>query len=205
MDFNNSKTKENLAISFAAECQAGARYQFIATMAQTEKFIYIKDTMKMLAKNEMAHAKLFYDYIADKCGTVCKVDINADYPYVYNDLGNALKENARIEKEEFDEIYPKFAQVAEKEGFTDIAESFRLVSKVEQTHSKILKFLYDNYSKNTLYKRKLKWVVKCSNCGHLDYLTEGWKNCPLCNFEQGAIALDFSTQLQESLGIKPCK
>ena len=30
MNFQDSKTKENLARSFAAECQEGARYQFMA-------------------------------------------------------------------------------------------------------------------------------------------------------------------------------
>ena len=30
VDFNESKTKTNLARAFAGECQAGARYQFIA-------------------------------------------------------------------------------------------------------------------------------------------------------------------------------
>ena len=70
MNFNDSRTKVNLARSFAAECQAGARYQFMATMAQSESLVYIKDTMKMIAKNEMAHAKLFYDYIIENGGVV---------------------------------------------------------------------------------------------------------------------------------------
>lgn len=202
MDFNKSKTKQNLAKAFAAECQAGARYQFIATLAQQEMLTYIKDTMKMLAKNEMAHAKLFYDYIADDCDTVCKVKIDADYPYVKNDLSTALKEASAIEKEEFDTIYPEFAEIAKNEGFSDIAKSFELVASVEQTHAKILKYLYENYSAKTLYKHKIKMILKCSNCGHLDYLSEGWKKCPLCNFEQGAITIDFSKQLEESLGLK---
>ena len=34
IDFQESKTKENLARSFAAECQEGARYQFMAKMAR---------------------------------------------------------------------------------------------------------------------------------------------------------------------------
>ena len=74
MNFNKSKTKQNLAKAFAAECQAGARYQFMATQAQNEKLIYVKDTMKQIAKNEMAHAKLFYDYIVQNCGEECKVE-----------------------------------------------------------------------------------------------------------------------------------
>lgn len=191
MNFNDSETKQNLAKSFAAECQAGARYQFMATQAQNEKLVYIKDTLKLIAKNEMAHAKLFYDYITDKCGEKCEVELSADYPYINPCLGNSLKAESEIEKAEFDTIYPKFAEIARKEGFKDIAESFELVAEVEKSHAEILKKLYKNYTEKTLYKHKQKTLYRCSNCGHLDCETEGWKVCPLCSLEQGYIAIDF--------------
>ena len=63
VEFNKSKTKENLARLFAGECQDGARYQFIAQQANTDNYSYLMDVMKILAKNEMAHAKIFYDLI----------------------------------------------------------------------------------------------------------------------------------------------
>ena len=65
VDFSQSKTKENLARAFAAECQDGARYQFIAKDAKQNQMNYISTIMKMLAKNEMAHAKMFYQHIID--------------------------------------------------------------------------------------------------------------------------------------------
>ena len=191
MDFNKSQTKVNLAKSFAAECQAGARYQFMATMAQTEMLVYIKDTLKMIAKNEMAHAKLFYDYIVEKGGE-CKVQLEADYPYVEASLENSLCEEMKIEQEEFDVIYPEFAEVARKEGFEDIAESFELVARVEETHAQMLKLMCDGYKNKSLYKSKTKRLLKCSNCGHFDYLNESWKECPLCQLGKGYIAIDFS-------------
>ncbi len=191
MNFNESQTKENLAKSFAAECQAGARYQFMATMAQTEMLVYIKDTMKMIAKNEMAHAKLFYDYIVEKGGE-CKVQIEADYPYVNSTLESSLCQEMQIEQEEFDTIYPEFARVAREEGFDDVAESFELVARVEKTHAEILDLLCQGYKNKSLYKSKSNRLFKCSNCGHFDYLTENWKQCPLCSLEKGYIAIDFS-------------
>lgn len=202
MDFNKSKTKQNLARAFAAECQAGARYQFMATEAQTEMMLYMKDTMKMLAKNEMAHAKLFYDYIADKSNGACKVEICADYPFVSSGLENSLIQETKIEREEFEKIYPLFAKEAREEGFDDIAESFELVAGVEKTHAGILEFLQKGYSANNLYKHKSKVINKCSNCGHIDYAAEGWKKCPLCNFAQGAIQLDYSEIIKSSLNLK---
>ena len=67
MNFNDSTTKVNLARSFAAECQAGARYQFMSKIALQNQMQFISDTMKTLAKNEMAHAKVFYDFILLVC------------------------------------------------------------------------------------------------------------------------------------------
>lgn len=200
MDFNKSKTKQNLARAFAAECQAGARYQFMATEAQTEKLLYVKDTMKLLAKNEMAHAKLFYDYIAEGCGGACKVEINADYPFVAPGLENGLCQEVAIEQEEFKKIYPIFAEEAQKEGFDDIAESFNLVAEVEKTHAGILDMIYKGYKDGTLYKHENPVLCRCSNCGHIDYAKTGWKKCPLCNFEQGAIMLNFNEVFNNCLG-----
>lgn len=199
MNFNESKTKQNLAKAFAAECQAGARYQFMATQAQNEKLIFVKDTLKQIAKNEMAHAKLFYDYILENCGEECSVEFDADYPYIQPTLEVSLQAEAQVEQEEFDTIYPEFAKIACDEGFKDIATSFEQVAKVEQTHAEMLKFISKNYAKNSLYKSKLKTLFKCTNCGHIDELTEGWKKCPICSLEQGNIAIDYSQILQSCL------
>lgn len=192
MKFNESLTKQNLAKSFAAECQAGARYQFMATQAQSEQLVYVKDTLKLIAKNEMAHAKLFYDYIVDNSGEKCEVELCADYPYIESSLKNSLKEEAKIEREEFDSIYPEFAKIARDEGFEEIAKSYELVAEVEKTHSEMLNKIYKDYEKQSLYKSRSKMLYKCSNCGHYDCLTEGWECCPLCSLPEGYIAIDFS-------------
>ncbi len=199
MKFNDSKTKENLAKAFAAECQAGARYQFMATQAQSEGLVFVKDTLKAIAKNEMAHAKLFYDYILENCGEKCKVEFNADYPYVCPALDQSLLEESKIEEEEFDSLYPDFAEIAKEEGFKTIAESFMQVAKVEHTHAEMLKYLAKNYANKSLYKSKVKKLQKCTNCGHIDILSEGWKICPLCSLEQGNISIDYSEILQKCL------
>ena len=197
MKFNESETKQNLAKSFAAECQAGARYQFMATQAQSEQLVYVKDTLKMIAKNEMAHAKLFYDYIVDNCGEECKVEFDADFPYVDPSLDVSLEKEAEIERDEFENLYPKFAKIAKEEGFDDIAKSFEEVAKVEQTHSEMLNLITNGYKNDNLYSSRAKRLIKCSNCGHLECGNEGWKKCPLCSLGQGYIAIDFSDVLQK--------
>lgn len=192
MKFDESLTKQNLAKSFAAECQAGARYQFMATQAQNEQLFFVKDTLKLIAKNEMAHAKLFYDYIVENSGKKCEVEFDADFPYIDPSLKNSLKEEAKIEREEFDSIYPEFAKIAREEGFEEIAKSYELVAEVEKSHSEMLNKIVCGYEKKSLYKSRSKMLFKCSNCGHYDCLTEGWKTCPICSLPEGYIAIDFS-------------
>lgn len=196
MEFNQSVTKTNLARSFAAECQAGARYQFMSKIALQNQQKFLSDTMKTLAKNEMAHAKIFYDYILEKSqGSVKNIPIEAGYPFEEPELKTSLLEESKIELSEAENIYPSFARIAKDEGFVDIAESFELVANVERTHHRILNYLASLYKNHKMYKREQPTEWKCSSCGHVEIAKEGWKNCPLCKLGQGYTIIDFEKEL----------
>lgn len=197
MNFNDSTTKTNLARSFSAECQAGARYQFMSKLALQEQMKFLSDTMKTLAKNEMAHAKIFYDYIIQNGGDKIKnIPIEAGYPFPKPDLKTSLLEEAQIELSEADNIYPSFARIAKDEGFADIAKSFEKIAKVEETHHKILKYLGELFSSNKLYKRAKETEWKCSSCGFVQISKEGFKECSLCHLPQGYIIIDLEKELR---------
>ena len=189
MDFNESVTKINLARSFSAECQAGARYQFMSKMALKDNQKFLSDTMKTLAKNEMAHAKLFYDYIIEK-GNSKNIAIEAGYPFESSELKTSLLGEAMIELSEAKNIYPSFAKIAQDEGFTEIAKSFEMVARVEETHHKMLNYLGNLYKSHTMYKRNKPTKWKCSNCGFVEIAKESYKVCPLCHLEQGYVIIN---------------
>lgn len=195
MNFNDSVTKNNLARSFSAECQAGARYQFMSKLAIADQQKFISDTLKTLAKNEMAHAKVFYDYILEKSGgSVKNIPIEAGYPFDEPALKTSLMEESKIELSEGDNIYPSFARIARDEGFTDIAKTFELVAKVEKTHYRILNYLGTLYKANRMHKRNSITEWKCSNCGHVELAKQGWSTCPLCSMPAGYIIIDFEKE-----------
>lgn len=189
MDFNESVTKINLARSFSAECQAGARYQFVSKMALADDQKFLSDTMKTLAKNEMAHAKLFYDYIVEK-GSAKNIGIEAGFPFETAELKFSLKNEAENELAEAKNIYPTFAKVAEDEGFLDISKSFLMVARVEETHHKMLAYLHKLYKSHTMYKRQKPEKWKCSNCGFVEIAKESYKHCPLCHLPEGYVIID---------------
>ena len=123
MDFQESITKENLARSFASECQEGARYQFLAKMAQQQGFQYMSMLVRTLAHNEMAHAQQFFNKIVELgANHTQNIDISAGYPFKSGELADILKNEAENEQMSADRIYPKFADIARDEGFKDVAE-----------------------------------------------------------------------------------
>jgi rubrerythrin len=63
---------------------------------------------------------------------------------------------ANGENEEWTELYPMFADIAEEEGFKEIALSWRLVAKVEKEHEKRFRKLYENVKNLKVFKKEKK-------------------------------------------------
>ncbi len=186
VDFEKSKTKVNLARSFSAECMEGAKYQFMAKQAEAEELEFVKTTLKTLAKHEMSHAKIFWDYLQQNSKKVeNNIDMTYGYPFECGTLCENFKYHSKNEYELFENIYPAFAKIAQDEGYDDIAHSFKLVATVENCHSNLLKQLCDKMKSKKLYKmpKSTKW--KCGQCGFEHTAKEAWKECPLCHFPQG--------------------
>lgn len=185
LDFENSQTKKILARLYLGECQDGARYQFLGQQAKTDNLKYIQYLMKNLAKNEMSHAKLLYDYIL-KYGNIEKnIEVTAGYPFTPYQLNPGLKLAAEAEFAQFENIYPSFAKIAKDEGYEDVANTLLMIAEVENCHSKLLTELYQKLKSKKLYKSQPSNKWKCSKCGHENIAKESWTTCPLCHYDQG--------------------
>lgn len=191
MELINSETLKNLTRSFASECQDGAKYQYMADEATTQKQEYVSTILKQLATNEMAHAKIFYDYISQNANQQdLIVDIKASYPMSHAPLQQMLNIKGEDEKKQAQTVYPAFAKTALKEGFADVAKMFEEISKIEAVHSMVLKELYDRMSNNTLYSFNEAVRHKCTNCGYEEKIKKAWKKCPLCKKGQGVVKIN---------------
>lgn len=190
LNLNGTKTLTNLAKAFAGECQAGARYQFTGKKAQIEGYEEIMQMFKTLAKNEMAHALIFYNFITQN--STLKIDdikINTGYPFKCGELADEIMYAAENEESESQKIYPSYAQVAEQEGFSEIAAAFKMIANIETLHQENLEQVSVMLTEGSLYKKgqPTKWV--CAECGYEETSKKAWKICPVCKFAQGYVQL----------------
>ncbi len=184
--FDKSQTKINLARAFAGECQDGARYQFLAQQSMEQGYAYLQTIFKTLAKNEMAHAKTFYQAITHNCkSSTHNIKIEGGYPFECGSLKTSIADSIQTELSQSNNIYPAFSKVAKDEGFTDIAKKFDLAATVEDTHHKLLQEILDKMKSGKLYKCSEPTTWKCNNCGYKCTCKSCWQNCPSCNMAQG--------------------
>ena len=171
-----TQTEKNLLASFAGESQARNRYTYFASEAKKEGYEQIAAIFTETAENEKEHAKKFFMFLE---GGV--VEIIAKYPAgsIKTTLEN-LKASAAGEKEEHTKIYPGAADIAEKEGFKEIAAAFRNIAKVEAEHEKRYSKLVANIENDHVFAKTIKVSWVCRNCGFVHEGTEAPVKCPTC-------------------------
>lgn len=182
MSIIGTKTEKNLLKAFAGESQAKNRYTFFAKQAKKEGFEQIAALFMETAINEEQHAKQFFKHLESGEG----VEITAMYPAgkISSTVEN-LKAAAAGENEEWTELYPHFADVAEEEGFKDVARTFRNIARVEKEHEERYLKLAANIENDEVFSKKEKTRWKCRKCGHVHEGESAPNMCPTCQHPQG--------------------
>lgn len=179
-DVKGTQTEKNLLAAFAGESQARNRYTYFASQARKEGFEQISAIFLETADNEKEHAKVFFDYLS---GGSAK--ITAEYPSgKVGSTAENLKAAAEGERLEWGKLYPGFAETAEKEGFKEIAFSFKEIGEVESYHERRYLKLLENVEKGYVFKRAKPMKWKCRNCGYVHEGAEAPKVCPACKHPQ---------------------
>jgi rubrerythrin len=160
-----SRTEENLEAAFAGESQARNKYTYFAEVARSEGYHYVAKMFEEAAENEKQHAK--------------------DHLKLLNGIGTTaanLREAIGGENHEAVEMYPKFAEEADREGNRDAANLFRQIAKIEQRHRDRYKKLLDMVEAGTVFKRETSIRWKCGVCGYTLEGTEPPVKCPCCKY-----------------------
>ncbi len=171
-----TQTEKNLLTSFAGESQARNRYTFFASAAKKEGYEQISAIFLETAEQEKEHAKRMFKYLEGGA-----VEITACYPAgVIGKTKDNLKAAAAGENEEWVEAYPHFAEVADAEGFPEIAEMYRRIAVAERGHEERYLAFLKNIEEGTVFKKEEQVVWQCRNCGYLFIGKEAPEECPAC-------------------------
>ena len=118
MDIKNTQTAENLRKALAGESIARNKYTYFAQAAQAAGEEEIAAAFEQMAKNEMMHAKFWFELLYGRPA----------------DPKECLTQAAMGEYSEWHDMYPGFAAQAREEGLEDIAVMFEKVAAIERNH-----------------------------------------------------------------------
>lgn len=155
MGIKNTKTEENLHKALAGESMARNKYTFFAEAARKSGQDDIAAAFEQMAKNEMMHAKFWFEQLYGKP----------------NDVESCLKIAAQGEYDEWHDMYPSFAQQAREDGLEDLAVMFEKVASIERSHENRFMSLLLELSKGSgkapAVAKQKKSGYRCQFCGAL--------------------------------------
>ena len=168
MELQNTRTLDNLNAAFAGEARLTLLYRFCADQARREGQHVTAELFEQTARNEVAHAQLWFDLI------------HAAAP----DTRACLADAAGLEHAEWSESYAAFARVAREEGFEDIARRFDLVAGIEAAHEQRYRQQLDALNAGGLtHVPGAEWI--CQRCGYHQQGDDVPQTCPVCGVGAG--------------------
>ena len=178
-------TEVNLLRAFAGESQARNRYTFFASKARKENLMQIADIFSETADQEKEHAERFFKFL-----TGGEVEIRAAFPAgVIGTTAENLAAAAAGEYDEWNNLYPSFAETARDEGFHEVASCFEFVCVSERQHERRYRGLLKNITSGTVFAREREVMWRCRNCGYLHYGKSAPEMCPACQHVKGYFEL----------------
>lgn len=139
MGLKNTKTEENLKKALAGESIARNKYSYYAQAARANGDDAVADAFEEMARNEMAHARIWFELLYGKPG----------------DTASCLMKSASGEYEEWYSMYPAFAAQARADGLEEIAQKFEHVAAIERNHDNRFMTLLSNLKKTDPAKSTL--------------------------------------------------
>lgn len=170
--YAGTRTAENLERAFCAESKARNKYTFFASVAKKEGYEQIAALFTDTANNEKEHAEIWYKEL---CG-------------IGNTQAN-LEKAAKTEYHEWTEVYEMYADIADEEGFPELAEKFRMVREIEKRHEERYRALLRNIESGAVFCRDEISIWECRNCGHIIVGCCPPEECPVCNHSQSFFQL----------------
>lgn len=186
-NIKGTQTEKNLVNAYLSETQANARYIFYAKQAKKESYFPLEVVFNETAANELHHAKIFFKFLQGGSVTTTL----ASDAGIIGDTATNLQISIKEETEEGIKFYLEAADVADKEGFPEIASHFRAIAAVEDHHRARFEKYLKQVQDGTVWKRDTPIQWRCLVCGYIYEGTEPPQVCPACDHPyQHYMALD---------------
>jgi len=180
-----TQTEKNLLIAFAGESQARNRYTFFSSAAKNEGYVQISFIFAETADQEKEHAKRLFKFFEGG-----DVEVTAAFPagIIGNTTANLIS-SAAGERHEHTEMYPQFAQIAQNEGFGEVATVMRNIAVAEEFHERRFLDFARNIKEGRVFTREKATSWRCRNCGFLHHGESAPHECPACAHPQAHFEL----------------
>lgn len=165
--YTGTKTEKNLMEAFAGESQARNKYTYFAEVAKREGYDQLAEIFLQTARNEQEHARIWFEELG-----------------MIGNTAENLLQAAEGEHYEWTDMYARFAEEAEEEGFKDLAARFRRVAAIEKAHEERYRTLLENVKQKQVFEKSEETTWECRVCGHLVTAKIAPKVCPVCKYSQ---------------------
>jgi rubrerythrin len=170
MDFQQSRTYQNLLQAYENELLSTTKYLIYQDITRNEGYIEISNIYETVARNNKEHARIWLRTINQ--GTL-------------PDTTTVLQESIQIESENASNMYQEFAAIAVEEGYPEIASLFSGVANIDYNHEFQFRTIYENVVNNQVFCKPETTLWICIQCGNVMSGECAPVICPVCKFPQG--------------------
>ena len=169
MDFQQSKTYQNLLSAFSYETQSKAKYDIYSVKAGQEVLLGISFLFDTISRNDR--------FIAERLRNL----INGGELNTQQNLTEATDSELYAGNI----MYRDFSQVALEEGYGDIASLFSGIANIKLNHNYALQTHLTSMQTNSLFCKKEAKLWICLGCGNILSGLCAPTICPICGYPQG--------------------
>ncbi len=168
MEFESSRTFQNLQNAYQYEIQTDGEYDMFSKRATEENLIGISMSFDHISRNSR--------FIANRLRNILRGGV----PSTVQNLEEAVRNEREIES-----MYREYSLIAREEGFDDIDALFSGIANIKLNHYRLFQEYVFEINNNLLFCRPEESLWICLACGNILSGECAPEICPICLYPQG--------------------
>lgn len=168
MNFQDSRTYQNVITAYFDQLQANAKYSLFGKKASQEDLMELFFAYETISRNEM--------FIAERLRRI----LFEGEPSTLDNLIEA-RDNEATESN----LYRDYARIAAEEGYNDISSLLSGVANIKLNHNATFDNFIKEIQRNQLFCKPEEGLWICLGCGNILSGECAPEICPVCGYPQG--------------------